>query len=416
MKATRPALPLLVTLLLCVLAHGDVSVRWKGKKRSVEALPADFPEPARGAVEFWAPWCEKEEYRMHLEEGGRVLLIAPGGKTPTDKLRLVERVVELFEREFPAPVRERELSKGPQEASGDPKLDPGDKEGSKKKPRAIPEDPEAGDHPWDVRGKKGIKKATPTTPTTWGAEDVPLDHDPAVFVVAKDQEEYKGLLEHLIKDFDYLKTWKATALRQQGFVNAWPLTACYMSLPDGVEEWSPNNELVNRLARILFLRRFGKQPYWAELGIGWHFEMKLFNDIYVFPYRDEFVWAVEHAAWPSDLAKRFGDRKREPLRGEEFFGYERGEYLPLESRLSFGFMHFIAQEGNPDLSDFFEALRKHYDEQSIVKTGTYSWKRDPNYRIPAEEQAALARKFLGEDVFDRASMAFRGGLSRKRRK
>ena len=136
----------------------------------------------------------------------------------------------------------------------------------------------------------------------------------------------------------------------------------------------------------------------------------------MFPYRDEFVYAVEHGAWPGDLQRRFAQRKNEPLQGEEFFTYERGEYLPLQSRLSFGFVHHLARSGHDNLPAFFEGLRRIHDEKSVIRTGAYSWKRDLSYRIPAEEQEALARELLGQDVFEEASRAFRQGLGKKRRK
>jgi len=385
----------------------EVVVRWNGKNYTSEALPEDFPAAARASVELWAPWCERGGYRMDLEDGARVLLITEGRKTPNKEMRLVERVVELFEREFAAPERASDEDpsspKGAREAGGG-RQDSG----------PLPEDPEGADHPWEVRGARGLKPEVKQT--AWGAENVSLDHDPAVFILARAQKDYLSLLDHLAGEFEYLQAWRSTAAGLQGFVNSWPLTASFMRLPDGVEEWSPNNELVNRLARLLFLRRYGRQPYWAEVGVGWHFEVELLGGVYVFPYRDEFVYAVEHGAWPGDLQRRFAQRKNEPLQGEEFFTYERGEYLPLQSRLSFGFVDHLARSGYDNLPAFFEGLRRIHDEKSVIRTGAYSWKRDLSYRIPAEEQEALARELLGQDVFEEASRAFRQGLGKKRRK
>ena len=387
---------------------GDVVVRWNGKNYTSEALPEGFPAAARASVELWAPWCERCGYRMDLEDGARVLLIVEDRKAPSKEMRLVERVVELFEREFAVP--ERESGEDP---DGPPKgaTEAG---GGRQDSGPLPEDPEGSDHPWEVRGSRGLKPDVKKT--SWGAENVPFDHDPAVFVLAKGQEDYRSLLDHLAREFEYLEVWKSSAAGLQGFVNAWPLTASFMRIPDGVEEWSPNNELVNRLARLLFLRRYGRQPYWVELGVGWHFEVELLGGVYVFPYRDEFVYAVEHAAWPGDLQRRFSERKDEPLRGEEFFEYERGEYLPFESRLSFGFVHFLARSGHENLPAFFEGLRRIHDEESVIRTGAYSWKRDLSYRIPAEEQEALAKELLGQAVFEKASRALRRGFGKKRRK
>ncbi|MAB79128.1 MAG: hypothetical protein CMJ89_07215 [Planctomycetes bacterium] len=394
-----------LTALSTVVGAGDLTLRWKGKNHSPADLPENFPEAARASVLFWAPWCEAHGYRMDLEERARVLLITPSDNPARKRqMRLVERVVELFEKEFRVPVREESAEK-PALSS-----DTGEKE---EQPRGLPEDPEEGPHPWEVHGKKDVK--TNTTRTSWGAEEVTFDHDPAVFVIPRVQRHYIHLLDHLASSYEHMKEWSEDAGGLQGFVLSWPLTAAYLERPDGVDEWSPNNELVNRLARLLFMRRYGRQPYWAELGVGWHFEVELLGGVYVFPYRDEFVWAVEHDAWPSDLKQRFDERRKEPLRADEFCDLKRGTYRPLEARLCFGFIDFLVREGHPALPAVFEAMRARYEEKSVVETGQYTWKRDLAYEVPAGEQEDLLRLHLGEDVFQRASAVFRRGVGKKSR-
>ena len=403
----RLALALLLFMCAASAAPEDVVLRWQRENHSPTQLPENFPAAAIAAVEYWAPFCARHGYRMDLEDGARVLLITPAdNKARGRQMRLIDRVVQLLEDEFPVPAGRGAAPAAKQTQPGSAPATGG-----------IPEDPEEGDHPWKIHGEDGVEIAA--TPTTWGADDIPLDHDPVVFVIPRDERAYGALLAHLGTAHGHVEAWSEVARRDQGFVLPWPLTGAYMERPPGVEEWSPNHELVNRLARLLFLRRYGLQPYWAELGIAWHFEVELLDGIYVFPYRNEFVWAVEHDAWPADLQSRFNQRKQGPLRAEEFCGWRRGNYEPTAARLSFGFMDYLARKRDPDLPELFEAFRLLREENGIRKTGEYSWERNRDYQIPVAEQEALLREHLGDDVFEEAAEFFRAGagkpLAKKKR-
>ena len=57
----------------------------------------------------------------------------------------------------------------------------------------------------------------------------------------------------------------------------------------GMEEWSPDHEIVNRVAQLLFLRRFSQQSFWLQQGIAWCAEWGYDSSLYCFPYRHEFI-------------------------------------------------------------------------------------------------------------------------------
>ena len=53
--------------------------------------------------------------------------------------------------------------------------------------------------------------------------------------------------------------------------------------------WRADNELANRLTRLLTHRRYGAMPYWLDMGLAWFVEQEVQGDLYSFPGRDDFV-------------------------------------------------------------------------------------------------------------------------------
>ena len=395
----------LVSLTLCVpslpgarLSLEEPTVRWGKKDYTAEDLPAELGPGPAAAMGAWGEWVLAHEYRMYLDPQGRVLLVSPkkNGKLKR-QLQLVASTSERFDELFPPPPRAPQSPVAGAPAPSSPR-DDGDE---------IPEDP-GGPPGWGT-GETG---STPQTHSfEWGAGTWPVDTETCVLFVAHDEEDYGDILDHLGELQEYLSPWLSTAKRYTGFVLESPLVAAYIQNAAGMEEWDPENEVVNRVTQLLFVRRFSQQPFWLVLGVAWQLELELRKGIYSFPYRDEFVWATEHTGWSSVLRDRFKDRKDTPLRIDELSSWRRGAYDEPSAKLSFGLVDFLVRFYPEKLSGFAEALRLFRDQDNRVELGGGSWARKPDYVLPDEALERLLKEHFGDHVLTDASEFFRKGKS-----
>ncbi len=393
----RSVLLFLLLLLVTAPTSGkELKVRWRGKSHPVTELPADLPEPARAAIDAWAEWAREKSYRMDLEEEGRVLLISPSkNKRWKAQMKLVERVIDRFEVALPLPER---AEKQAEEAGAESVPEDPDDEGP------LPEDPE--DPPLEGGEEE---EGSWSWSETWGSENNVLDTATIVLFVLHTEADYAGVLERLAESDPYLKEWAASATRFTGFVLEQPLAGAYIETAAGMEEWDPDNEVVNRTAQLLLVRRFGQVPYWLMNGWAWHVEMEMQGGIYCFPYRDEFVWASEHAGWDKELATRFKERKGKPLKVAEFADWQRGKYEDLPAKPAWGVVEFLREHRPGALVQIVEAMRLYRDEHNRVDLGGGSWERVVGFEIPLEVQAEILREQAGEDFFEAAGEFFRLG-------
>jgi hypothetical protein len=230
-----------------------------------------------------------------------------------------------------------------------------------------------------------------------------------VLFVVTDQREFEHLLAALRARVPYLADWTREAKAQQGFVLGDPLVAAYLERPDGVEEWDPEHELVNRLARLCLLRRFGELPNWLVQGYAWHMEIALQGSVYCFPWRDEFVWATEHGSWPASVRERYAKTR---LKAADFMGWKRGKYLDPEAKASWGMVEYLLARERPKLPGLLEELRVFREQHARIQEDPTSWRRNVDYEIPLADQQALFTRALGEGYLERASAFFRQGLER----
>ena len=193
----------------------------------------------------------------------------------------------------------------------------------------------------------------------------------------------------------------------RGFALQQPLAGCYVENTDGREEWNPSNEFANRLAQVLLHRRFGQQPYWVAQGWAWFVEMRLFDAVYCFPYRDEFVGVGEHTDWDVELENRFERRKkRDYLKPDEFVTWRRGKYIDSSAKLAWGVVDYLAQRHVKKVPALLEELRAFYDADNRVVTGDTTWSRDLSYEIPLEHQQRILEKHLGKGFWKSVSRHF----------
>jgi hypothetical protein len=384
----------LAALISSSLPAGETEVSWRGRSTPIEELPAELGEGAPGAAYAWAKWSEANGYRLHLDDSGRVLLITSAeAETVAHQLQLIGKTATLFDEILPPPPLEEKPEDSPAESDAGT-------------PGEIPEDPEGAPAGWAPVGQAEL----PWT-YEWGDDTLPPDSETCVMFVASSERDYHSLLEELARKQEYLRAWLPIGKEYTGFVLERPLAGAYIESAEGMEEWNPDNELVNRVAQMLLIRRFSRQPYWLVQGIAWQLEYRLLNGIYCFPYRQGFVFAVEHTAWPKELRSTFSRRNREPLVIGEFARLKRGEFDPTPARMAFGFAGFLIDHHTEELSPFVEALRLFRAEHDRIDNGDGSWSRSLDYELPFSDQQRLIEGAFGTEVWSETGKFLRKGKS-----
>jgi hypothetical protein len=384
--------PILLGLLLVVLLGGSaaaqakVPISWKGKRLDVASLPKDLAEAPATALRQWEPWAKKAGYKMDLEASGRTLVLSPAsGSRGAQVIAIVGRAETWFDDLLPKPPSRTG------DASG---AVPGAAPGS---PEVIPEDPEG--PPPGAEKKSPAKKPA----ASWGSGSTEPDSQTATLIALADEADQKGLLEFLAAAKPELAEWAVQASKEVGFVLEIPLVAAFVDNASGQEEWNPDHEILNRAVRLLTMRRFGQLPNWLVHGLAWEAENAFDGSIWVYPYRSEFVYTVEHAAWPLDLANEFQGRSDAPLRIEELTSWKPRTWDGAGARHAFGFFHYLAAAKKPQLSSLLEDLRRYRDANNRKPAPDGTWTRDPNWEPPPEAQAAIVRGRCGEPVLEEAS-------------
>ena len=397
-----PALATFLAAIVPALGGDEVPLSWRGKETTTASLPEGLPKPARDAITAWQEWSVERKYRFDLDEAGKVLFVSRASNDRRDAhLALVQQCVTQFDRELPIPARKP----GPL-AAATPAAPP--------KPihTPLPEDPEDEAHPWKLGPPvpEGRPTHTPAKAFSWGAGETTPDTETAVLLLVRNQKDFERMLEHLTELQPHLAEWAKSAGSLQGVVLGAPLVGAYLELPDGVEEWDPDHELVNRLARLLLLRRFGELPNWFVQGYAWHAEIALKDAVYCFPWRDEFVTIGDHTDWDRSVARLY---EKDAL-GTDFLGWKRGGYRDREAKTSWGVVEYLLAK-EPRTPDLLDALHAYREEHSKVQDGPSLWHRDTEYEIPAEEQKALITEHVGADFFARATLFLRQGKAGERR-
>jgi hypothetical protein len=136
-------------------------------------------------------------------------------------------------------------------------------------------------------------------------------------------------------------------------------------------------------------------------------ELALLRAVYVFPWRDEFVWATEHTGWHGIVKERYARKRLAPA---DFMGWRRGRYLEPEAKASWATCEYLLAKEQPKLPELLDHLRVFREEHGRIHDDPSSWRRDLDYEIPTADQHALFTQVLGEGWLDRASIFFRQEL------
>jgi hypothetical protein len=187
-----------------------------------------------------------------------------------------------------------------------------------------------------------------------------------------------------------------------------------------MEEWNPDNELVHRVAALALFRRFGHQPFWVEMGVGWTVEFDVLKNIYCFPYRNSFVFAKEHGGWEAELKREFTKRgKKQPLTVDELAAMKRGTFDLAGAANSWGTIRFLVAnypQQAPKLLQHFQLMREKLGrkEDPGGSQEWSSWTIPADFELAAASQKELLEKELSPDVLSQASAYFRDGKEWKK--
>ncbi|WP_145067648.1 hypothetical protein [Engelhardtia mirabilis] len=354
-----------------------VPVEWEGKKYAVDELPEALSDASIKAILGWAQWAGDNDYRMSLTDDQRVLVVQHERRKPKDSFKLIEETAAIVDALLPAPAREEE-----------------DSQTTKRGETPVPIYDEDGTWTWK-----------------WEDDGGPLETDTAVILQLRSEPAQVAAVEKLTRDFDYLAEWGASAAARAGFSLERPLCSAWLESANGQEEWDPDHELINRVANMLVLRRFGQLPFWLQQGIAWHVEWESKETLYCYPYRAEFVYESEHSTWPTLLKQEFKERKDDPMALAEVAEWHRGTFDRERARKAFGFARFVAEHHADKFSAILEDLRLNRDANGRFFKEDGSWTRIPGWEVPIKDQDAIFAKHLGDDYLSEASEYFAKGKS-----
>src|SRR5262245_33668654 len=385
---------------LCLLFALDGSHAKAAAGKPVAPRPA-APSKSHGipftaAEEAWKEWAAKHDYTITSSKDERVLILLPKERSkPEHALDLLEKSLKRFDEILPAPPPVK-----PEPPPSDGDNPPTDETPA---PEPAPPAAETSDKGW-----------------VWGGNGHPLDSDTIVFGLFRKPDDYADALGKVSTAFPFLAPWADKAKNDPGCLLLQPLFGgCVDSVP-GMEEWNPDNELVHRIAALAMFRRFGHQPFWVGLGVGWNVEFDLLKTIYAFPYRNSFVSVKEHGGWEADLKRRFTSRgKKQPLAIEELASLKRGAFDAEGAARSWGMVRFLVTtypKETPKLLQAFQILREKLGRKEDPG-GTQewtSWTIAADFELAAADQKSLLDKIISPDALAQASAYFRDGKDWKK--
>lgn len=329
-------------------------VYYKGEKWQVADLPEGLAPGVATAIDACAVWSKNLGYSLTLDPSGRVLLVCKRvGKRLKKELDLVESVLGRVDVWVPEPV-------------------------------AFPKE-------WQTQGNT----------QTWGwLGDPRAEVIPIVYILSGELQQ-EALLESLADTAPALESMVDGASKLSGFTLPVPLVTAYLESATILQEYSPENELVHRLTHMLLIQRAGRIPQWLVSGLAWEAEWNLGRGIWCFPWRDEFVFNVEHVAWQRlarDHAMAEGPTKN--LAVETLFALGRKRFVRADAILAFGCGAFLAREHPKVIRKFMEELSLDRARGVYHDLGDSSWELDWGYETSIDRQLEILQELVGDDVLN----------------
>ena len=335
---------------------------WRDRAWSLSEAAAELPERTRAELAVWGPWCLANGYRALLVDDGSALVVASSKRRDLAQLALrCAAVTQAVDRIAPRPER-----------------DPGET----------------------------FREAS------WGVGQFVPDGSPATVAVLEQEPDFAAVLSVMVALKPFLADRLPKEQRPATFHSGEATSGALLAEPAGIElgtVWRPENEVANRLARLVLQRRFGSLPYWLEMGIAWNVEQEVVGDIYSFPGRDEFVSVADHAGWKNELKRRFSKRRKQPLELAEVTGWTSHAWDGEVAAIAWGFGRFLAAQDPAAVSAALEELRLDKKEGSVRTHADGSWEMVVGYHTSTERQHEVLARHLGDDFLTRASECFRSG-------
>ncbi|MGD2019275.1 MAG: hypothetical protein PVJ89_14230 [Planctomycetota bacterium] len=357
---TLALIPALCPSALAEVRADDLEVSVRGRSHELAELEqhvaAEHLDGALDQLELYREWILDNDYHVSMTEDGRVILVTSSKKVARRRMKLVERTLEAFD----------ELMSPPDRAGSD-----------------------------EVFSR-----------AAWGIGDHVPDQVPVVLVEVRKAGEYQDLLSGLGQAREDLSNLVHVHGMRPGFSEEQVTAAVWQEAPDGYElgtVWRSENELVNRLARLLVFRSYGPQPTWLSVGAAWNIELEVMRDIYCFPYRTGFVGIGDHGGWETELKREFKKRKKDPLALDEFAGWRRNTWDEHKAQLAFGMVEYLSRHEPEVLSRAAEAFRLQYKEGFKTTHPDGSWETNPAYQVPVEEQLDVLVDASDAELLGRAT-------------
>jgi hypothetical protein len=335
---------------------------------------------------------------MRVDKDARVLLISSAPASIAEKReQLIASTTTLFDQLLPAPSAR---AAAPDPSPARPRRP--------SPPSELPDDPEEPRVPLVDAELKGSHFEY-----EMGSRSVPMDSQTIVLFVLANEAHYRLVLDQLARRQPYLSGWARKARELTGFVLEMPLSGAFLESAPGMEEWSPEHELVNRLAQLLLIRRFRQQPFWFQQGFAWFVELSLFDSIYCFPFRTGFVSVSEHTGWDSDLKNAYASKTLEMT---DFATWQREKFDPKAAKVAWGVVDYLAHAKTAKLPALLEDLRTFREKNDRRSTGPGTWESIPGYEIPPDAMREILERHAGKTFLKDASAAFAGGKLGKPKK
>lgn len=315
-----------------------------GKLHGFEALPDTLGKPARAALTHVRGWCEAAHKVAVLDARERFVLVVEGkDRRAVRRLEAAVATADWFDAHLPPPSQA------------------------------------------DATKEEELSTA--------------------IVHIVRDEAEQGKLLDHIVAGQPTLKDWSKTARKKPGFVLYDPLLIAVLLKPKGVVRWNADHDLINRLAQLLVERRFGVQPDWLSLGIGWCAEWRVDAEIHCFPNREDAVQRAEHGAWGNEIkrecVKRIGqDGTVAAILAAELSAVRRGAWNGVGAKRAFGVASYLTSRNPQEVADALHALRRAREE--LARNTTPPVPDDLELAPDAIE--AVMGKHMGTDWLQRATI------------
>ncbi len=314
-----------------------------GERESITAGPADddYSRAAQDAEMFWEEWAAtqsrdgglEKKYSSTTVEDGRVAIWYPRGARTSKLKSRSGKTVSAFDKLFPPDEREA---------------------GAKPRRTAV------------------------------------------LFPIAG-PKSFASITGHLGRKVPRLAGWAEAAPRGVGFLLEDPLVAGWLMKVPTSEVWNPENELVNRLARLLIIERYGRLPHWLAQGLAWEFELRVCKDVYCFPFRTGFVSKKEHKSWPMRLPAAMTARGEKQVTVEGLSGWPRNTWNEELAVLSWGAAALLVGHYDEELPRVFAAYAAVRFAEGRTTAPDGSWEWIPDYEIPPAKELEILNRELGVD-------------------